>query len=249
MTEASRSLGPTLRAAREGKRWDIARAERETRIRARYLAALEAGDYHDLPDPVYTRGFVRNYARYLGLDPEWCVDLYRLETQPDERSARTPAPPVTARSGPVEPRGTTLITTSRLIRLGLLGLVVALVAYVAYQFLTFAGTPALTITDPPADLPAYDGTFYVVRGETEPNAEITVSGLPENPTLTASEVGTFSFRAELVPGSNLLTVVATDPVTGRSSSPVTRTITVALPAETPTPLPSPSGSPLPSPTP
>jgi cytoskeletal protein RodZ len=249
MTDAGRSLGQTLRAAREGKRWDLARAERETRIRARYLAALEAGDYADLPDPVYTRGFIRNYARWLGLDPEWCLDHKRLETHPAERSSQPPAAPVTARPGLVEARGTTLITTARLIRLGLLALVVALVAYVAYQFLTFAGTPVLTVTDPPADLPAYEGTSYLVIGETEPNAEITVSGLPENPTVTASETGSFSFDAELVPGSNLLTVVATDPVTGRSSSPVMRTITVVLPAETPTPVPSPSGSPLASPTP
>jgi cytoskeleton protein RodZ len=248
MTDAGRSLGPTLRAAREGKRWDIARAERETRIRARYLTALEAGDYDDLPDPVYTRGFVRNYARYLGLDPEWCLDLYRLETHTDARRSPTPAP-VAARSGPVEPRGTTLITTSRLIRLGLLLLVVALVGYVAYQFLTFAGTPALTVTDPAADLPAYDESSYLIRGETEPNAEITVSGLPENPTVTASASGAFSFEAQLVPGSNLITLVATDPVTGRASSPVTRTITVVGPAATPTPVPSPSGSPLPSPAP
>jgi cytoskeletal protein RodZ len=249
MTDAGRSLGQTLQAAREGKRWDLARAERETRIRARYLAALEAGDYHDLPDPVYTRGFVRNYARYLGLDPEWCLDLYRLETHPAERPSRAPTPPPTARTSPVEPRGTTLITTSRLVRLGLLLLVLALVAYVAYQFLTFAGTPALTVIDPPADLAAYESTSYVVRGETEPNAELTVSGLPENPAVTASATGTFSFRADLVPGSNLITLVATDPVTGRSSSPVMRTITVVLPLETPVPSGGPSGSPLPSPSP
>jgi cytoskeleton protein RodZ len=249
MTDAGRSLGQTLRAAREGKRWDIARAERETRIRARYLAALEAGDYADLPEAVYTRGFVRIYARYLGLDPEWCLDLYRLETHADPRSPRAPAVPVTARPGAVEPRGATLITTSRLIRVGLLFLVVALVAYIAYQFLTFAGTPALAVTDPPADIAAYDSMAYLVRGETEPNAEITVSGLPENPTVTASETGAFAFEAQLVPGSNLITLVATDPVTGRSSSPIMRTITVVLPPETPTPPASPVGSPLPSPTP
>jgi hypothetical protein len=156
--------------------------------------------------------------------------------------------PATARSKSVEGRGATLITTSRLIRLGLLLFVIALVAYVAYQFLTFAGTPALTITDPATDLAAYDGTSYVFRGETEPNAEITVSGLPENPTVTASSTGAFSFRGELVPGSNLVTLVATDPVTGRSSSPATRTITVVLPV-TPGPSAQPSGSPLASPTP
>lgn len=241
MTEASRTLGQTLRAAREGKRWDIARAERETRIRARYLTALEAGDYRDLPDPVYTRGFVRNYAQYLGLDPDWCLDLYRLETHPGEMATPAPAVP---RQTSVEPRGTTLITTSRLVRLSLLGVVVAFVAYLAYQFLTFAGTPVLTVTDPPTDLAAYEGTSYVVRGETVPDAEITVDGLRENPSATASATGEFSIRVELVPGSNVITLVATDPVTLRASSPVIRTITVTLPPETP-PAPSapPSGSP------
>ncbi|HJT63377.1 MAG TPA: helix-turn-helix transcriptional regulator, partial [Candidatus Limnocylindria bacterium] len=146
MSDASRTLGQTLRAAREGKRWDIARAERETRIRARYLVALEAGDYRDLPDPVYTRGFVRNYAQYLGLDPNWCLDLYRLETHPGEKATPAPTAP---RPTSVEPRGTTLVTTSRLVRLALLVVVVAFVAYLAYQFLTFAGTPVLTVTDPP----------------------------------------------------------------------------------------------------
>ena len=239
MTDASRTLGQTLRAAREGKRWDIPRAERETRIRARYLTALEAGDYRDLPDPVYTRGFVRNYAQYLGLDPDWCLDLYRLETHPGE--AR-PAPAV-SRPTSVEARGTTLITTSRLVRLSLLVVVVAFVAYLAYQFLTFAGTPVLTVTDPPTDLAAYEGTSYVVRGETVPDAEITVDGLRENPSATASAAGAFSIRVELVPGSNVITLVATDPVTLRESSPVIRTITVTLPPETPAPSAPPSGSP------
>ena len=242
MSDASRTLGQTLRAAREGKRWDIARAERETRIRARYLVALEAGDYRDLPDPVYTRGFVRNYAQYLGLDPDWCLDLYRLETHPGEKATPAPTAP---RPTSVEPRGTTLVTTSRLVRLALLVVVVAFVAYLAYQFLTFAGTPVLTVTDPPTDLAAYEGTSYVVRGETVPDAEITVDGLRENPRATASASGAFSIRVELVPGSNVITLVATDPVTLRASSPVIRTITVTLSPETATPVPSmpPSGSP------
>jgi cytoskeletal protein RodZ len=49
---------------------DLYRAERDTKIRARYLGALERGDYKELPGAVYTKGFLRNYALYLGLDPE-----------------------------------------------------------------------------------------------------------------------------------------------------------------------------------
>ena len=63
-------LPERLLAARERKGVDLYRAERDTKIRARYLAALERGDYRELPGSVYTKGFLRNYALYLGLDPD-----------------------------------------------------------------------------------------------------------------------------------------------------------------------------------
>ena len=72
-------LPEVLRAARERKGVDLYRAERDTRIRVRYLAALERGDYRELPGSVYTKGFLRNYALYLGLDPEEILGLWRRE--------------------------------------------------------------------------------------------------------------------------------------------------------------------------
>ena len=64
------NLPERLFTARERKGVDLYRAERDTKIRARYLAALERGDYKELPGAVYTKGFLRNYALYLGLDPD-----------------------------------------------------------------------------------------------------------------------------------------------------------------------------------
>src|SRR5258707_667736 len=61
-------VGETLQQARERKGVDLYRAERDTKIRLRYLSALEDGDYAELPAPVYTKGFLRNYAIYLGLE-------------------------------------------------------------------------------------------------------------------------------------------------------------------------------------
>ena len=68
--EPAATLPERLIAAREQKGVDLLRAERDTKIRARYLAALERGDYRELPGAVYTKGFLRNYALYLGLDPD-----------------------------------------------------------------------------------------------------------------------------------------------------------------------------------
>ena len=90
------SLPERLVAARERKGVDLYRAERETKIRARYLAALERGDYRDLPGAVYTKGFLRNYAIYLGLDPDEALSQWR-----DERGGSKERGPVIAVPRPI----------------------------------------------------------------------------------------------------------------------------------------------------
>lgn len=82
------TLGETLRQARLDKSVSLADAARDTRIRRSYLEALEAEDVASLPPPVYTRGFLRTYAEYLGLNAQAMVDLY----QPPAR--REPSPPL-----------------------------------------------------------------------------------------------------------------------------------------------------------
>lgn len=69
-------LGHILREARETKGLTLQEAQAETRISNRYLEALENGDYDRLPTPVHVRGFLRNYARFLGLDPQPLLDRY-----------------------------------------------------------------------------------------------------------------------------------------------------------------------------
>ena len=61
-------IGNTLRSARLRRDLDLHDCELETRIRARYLAAMEEEHFDVLPEPAYARGFLRNYAKFLGLD-------------------------------------------------------------------------------------------------------------------------------------------------------------------------------------
>ena len=105
-------------------------------------------------------------------------------------------------------------------------LVVAFGAYLVGEFVTFARTPDLRITDPATDLASYDGTEYLIHGVTEPNATITTDGLRENPRAVADANGEFSVLVGLVPGANVITLVANDPLTRRNSAAVRRTITV-----------------------
>jgi cytoskeleton protein RodZ len=88
-------LGERFRVARESQGISLSQAAAETRIMQRYLVALEEGDYVNLPGDVYARGFIRNYARLLGLPADELIDLYRQEhggTEPIRVIAATSAP-------------------------------------------------------------------------------------------------------------------------------------------------------------
>jgi hypothetical protein len=69
-------IGTSLREARLRKQIDIPEAEQGTKIRAKYLRALEDEQFELLPAQTYVKGFLRSYAEYLGLDGQLYVDEY-----------------------------------------------------------------------------------------------------------------------------------------------------------------------------
>lgn len=69
-------IGKVLKQARSRLGLTLEEAERSTRIRARYLDALERGELAELPSQVQARGFLRNYAEYLGLDHQALLQRY-----------------------------------------------------------------------------------------------------------------------------------------------------------------------------
>ena len=78
------ALGERFRQARLDRHATLQDAQRETRIHRRFLDALENEDVAALPAPVYTRGFIRTYAEFLGIAPEPMVDLYQTMRGSDE---------------------------------------------------------------------------------------------------------------------------------------------------------------------
>ncbi len=83
-------LGQLLREAREQKGVSLEQVEEATRIRQKFLQALEEGNYGALPAEAYVTGFLRTYAVYLELDPEEMIALY--EGREDEGKAALPQP-------------------------------------------------------------------------------------------------------------------------------------------------------------
>jgi cytoskeleton protein RodZ len=70
-------IGVTLRKARNRRKVSLSEVEAATKIRLRYLRAMESEEWDVLPGGAYTRGFIRTYASFLGLDGEQLADEYR----------------------------------------------------------------------------------------------------------------------------------------------------------------------------
>ena len=69
-------IGEWLRIEREAKGLSRAQLEQTTTISARYIAAMEDGEFGIIPDNVYRRAFIRTYARGVGIDPEPIVSRF-----------------------------------------------------------------------------------------------------------------------------------------------------------------------------
>jgi len=73
-------LGDIIRGERATMGKSLLDVQRELHIRATYIAAIEAGDLSAFEAPSFVAGYVRSYARYLGLDPDWCYRQFCAET-------------------------------------------------------------------------------------------------------------------------------------------------------------------------
>jgi len=99
-------IGTTLREARTKHRIELTEAEASTKIRIRFLRAMENEEWDVLPGGSYTRGFIRTYALYLGLDGEQLADEYRKQhegTSPESLPRSEPAVTPRASKGQLPP--------------------------------------------------------------------------------------------------------------------------------------------------
>ena len=77
-------IGETLRDARMRRGLDVADIEERTKIRAKYLRALEGEEWDQLPGPTFVRTFLRTYAEVVGLDGALLIEQYRSSHEPEE---------------------------------------------------------------------------------------------------------------------------------------------------------------------
>jgi cytoskeleton protein RodZ len=206
------SVGQDLRAARLRRGDEIATVSRALKIRKDHLEALEGDRLEDLPGKTYAIGFVRSYARHLGLDSAQFVERYKqdISGRADEQ-AREPAP--IHQDERRLPQGWRIIA----------GVIVLLLSYGAWHML--AGRSEDSQAVPPAP----------VLVQPKP-----VAVAPKPPAPAPVQTATPSPAADTVPPANAQAASATPPPAAGLKTPATTSVLTGAQAAVPA-VPSASG--------
>jgi cytoskeletal protein RodZ len=227
-------IGNSLHEARARRGVDLNQAELATKIRVKYLRALEDERFDQLPSQTYVKGFLRTYAEYLGLDGQLYVDEFNSRFVAGEEHARV---------GDARPRRSSVRPErrNRRLELGIVGLVVAVVALVTLV-VAAAWNSSGSGAKPPAptkphkakkhvvpravpflQIQAVRGASYVAVHRSSPTGKLLFQG-----TIDRGRTEPFNgkhFWISLSSPENLRLVVHGKQVPLRGGKPVTLTVT------------------------
>lgn len=181
------------------KGYTLERVEQATKIRIKFLLAIEADSYESLPSVSYAKGFVKNYADYLGLSSKDVLAFFRRQTADVSRQSILPH----AMEREFK-RSVFRLTPVRFLVLLVSGFLVLFLSYFLFQYRRLQLPPALKIESPVHKLITRDKRIDVV-GSTDTDASVLVNGV----SVIVRSDGKFFHQIELFPGVNKITITST----------------------------------------
>ena len=222
------AIGADLRRARIARNRSIDDISRATKISPSLLAAIESEDFDRVPSGLFRRGYLRAYAREVGLNPDEVVQTYRDEFEPappepgEEQTAPKPARITLAAEDDV-------LTRSRpLIELG----VIALVAAVCFSFVVRSSNPTApadaggSAVAPPPVAAARDRSVATTGSAEAAPAEVKVEMRATGPCWVEAIAGGKRLVARLMNEGDTETVTVRNDVSLRVGDPATLSYTI-----------------------
>jgi cytoskeletal protein RodZ len=194
-TTNKQRVGDELQARRQELGYSLHKVEVATKIRGRYLRAIEASDFANLPNDVYSRGFVRQYANYVKLPGAEFAKRYQEERgNPIKQSKQGKPRAMDLRLG----------ATSRWVAsLAALGAVAVVAGYLLWQFSSLTAAPKLDV-DSPAKDSVVEASSVEVKGTAAAGSDVFLNDVP----LPSDVNGVFKTTLILQPGINEVRIVA-----------------------------------------
>lgn len=189
------TLGQKFKKTRKRLKLTIVEVELATKIRSKYLEALECDDFTSLPADAYTKGFVIRYARYLKMNEDKALEEYLQHKSQYQDSDGVLRPNKSFREVGF------IITPKLFAPVGIGMVVVSLFAYLAFQIYGFAAAPELVIASPNNNS-VLDHENIEIKGTTNQQAEVYVN----EQKIQVSSDGTFATEYKLLPGINVIQI-------------------------------------------
>ncbi|MDX9893584.1 MAG: helix-turn-helix domain-containing protein [Patescibacteria group bacterium] len=196
------TIGQRLKNRREEFRLTLVEVAKNIGISAKYLSALEDGDYRRLPGEVYTKSFLKSYVKFLGLDHQEILSLYGSEQKIYNCTRKTNQHQF---HKPVERVSSWhLLVTPRIVR-GLIVFCLALscLVYLGFRFKAIV-TPPLLLVDSPAQNLVTEQNFVKISGQIEPEATLQINGQK----VLTDEASRFDETLDLQSGVNIIELTA-----------------------------------------
>ena len=145
-------------------------AAAKLKINYKYIEALEKGDFSNLPEGLYGRNFLKEYALFLGLNADKLAEIYEQEQA--SGLSETKADPFSRK----KPRLLFFISVPKIIRnIIILFVILICLAYLAYYLNNIISPPKLAIFYPPANI-TVEKNIITIQGQTEPEAKLLING-------------------------------------------------------------------------
>lgn len=191
------TVGQELKKTRLEKKLKIEDVVAATKIRPFYLESMEDDDFVKLPSSVSARGFIKNYAEFLGLSPEPILAKFRRDVEAEKSKKIIPP-------GIVKPFSRSLIFGPGLWRtIAVIIFVIGVSFYFGKQYLTLNQEPFLAI-DAPLENSLINGDKVEITGRVDSDALVLVE---DNPAFVSAK-GEFRYKIDLFPGENKIIIKA-----------------------------------------
>ncbi|OGE27499.1 hypothetical protein A2867_01330 [Candidatus Daviesbacteria bacterium RIFCSPHIGHO2_01_FULL_40_11] len=193
-----RTVGQILREERERKFYTLEEIEKATKIRKELLEALEAGQYSKLPPPTFVQGFIKNYGKFLKLDIDKLLAIFRREFSEGAHPPRI----LDSFKDPVEKKRFKL-TPARAFGGVILSLIIIFFVYLWIEYRFLIGGPFLEVNQPVNQFNSSSATVQVI-GRTDPEASLSIN----NQEIGVDPSGKFSQEIKLSDDINTIEISA-----------------------------------------
>ena len=198
--KSEKSVGETLKEARETKGFSISEIEAETKVRAKYITAIEEGNWGQFSDDIYLRGFISAYVKFLELDIDTIMKTYERESLVCQKNKKCKNR-ISYNQSVNESK--VLITPKILTYFGLGIFVISMCSYIMFQLFKFAGNPNLDIVTPENNI-VVEADSTDLSGVTDIDTAVSVN----DESVPVTSDGRFQIKLKLHRGINIVKIEA-----------------------------------------